>query len=156
MLEKNLTLIAKEKDKDQHICYGIVYEPGVTDAQGDIANEEEIRKACYSFMEESLVFKMSHRGKNLKIKVLENYIAPDDFTIEKQPVKKGSWVMSVRILDELVWEKIKKGELAGYSIAGVSSGKDLTKNHVNGVSLSGDANTNTPANESPSLDGLLA
>jgi len=133
-LEKALTLIAKEEDKEEHIVYGIVYEPDVVDAQGDIANAEEIRKACYSFMENSQVFKVSHRSKNLKIRVLENYLAPDDFIIEERPVKKGTWILAIRVLDALVWEKIKRGELEGYSMVGVARERDLTKSHRdNGV-----------------------
>ena len=78
------------------------------------------------------MFKMSHRGKPLKIQVLENYLAPDDITIEDTEVKKGSWILAVRVLDKLVWEKIKVGELTGFSMAGLATGNKLTKTHVNG------------------------
>lgn len=155
MLEKSLTLITKEEDKDQHIFYGIVYEPDITDAQGDIANAQEIQKACYHFMEHSQTFLVKHKGDRITAHILENYLAPVDFEIEKHVIKQGAWVLALRILDNDVWEAIKKGELAGYSMAGIAHGTDLTKGHrVNGRVVSENENTNTP-DEFPSLDPLL-
>lgn len=110
-------LLAKA-DKDERIVYGIVYEPDEEDSQGDEANAEEIRKAAYQFMEEVQTFKVMHKGKKVKVRILENYIAPVDFTIEGKSVKKGSWVLVTRILDAKIWKAIKKGKLTGYSMAG--------------------------------------
>jgi len=113
-----LKLLPVEKGGDEHIVYGIVYEPDTEDAQGDKANAEEIKKAAYDFMENVQNFKVMHKGKNVKVKILENYIAPVDFTIEKRTVKKGSWVLVTRILDKKLWKEIKAGKLTGYSMAG--------------------------------------
>jgi len=110
--------LLKAKAKEEHIVYGIVYEPDEEDSQGDEANAEEIRKAAYQFMEEVQTFKVMHKGKNVKVRILENYIAPVDFKIEGKSVKKGSWVLVTRILDKRVWNAIKKGKLTGYSMAG--------------------------------------
>lgn len=110
--------LLKEAKKDEHIVYGIVYEPDTEDSQGDEANAEEIRKAAYQFMEEVQTFKVMHKGKKVKVRILENYIAPVDFTIEGKSVKKGSWVLVTRILDAKIWKAIKKGKLTGYSMAG--------------------------------------
>ena len=103
---------------DEHIVYGIVYEPNTEDAQGDQANAEEIKKAAYDFMEHCQDFKVMHKGKKVKIRILENYIAPVAFSIGKRKVKKGSWVLVTRVLDKKVWEDIKSGKLTGYSMAG--------------------------------------
>ena len=116
-IEKDIEIVPIEKG-DQHIVYGIVYEPDTKDAQGDQANAEEIKKAAYSFMEHVQTFKVMHKGSKVKIKILENYIAPVDFMIGKRKVKKGSWVLVTRILDETVWKNIKAGKLTGYSMAG--------------------------------------
>jgi len=110
--------VLKEADKDEHIVYGIVYEPDEEDSQGDEADAEEIRKAAYQFMEEVQTFKVMHKGSNVKVRILENYLAPVDFKIEGQSVKKGSWVLVTRILDKKIWKAIKKGKLTGYSMAG--------------------------------------
>ena len=118
-IEKDIVIVPLEKEKgDEHIVYGIVYEPNEVDAQGDQANAEEIKKAAYDFMENVQTFKVNHKNKKVKVKILENYIAPVEFTIEKRNVKKGSWVLVLRILDGKIWKSIKKGELTGYSMAG--------------------------------------
>lgn len=105
-------------DKEEHIVCGIVYEPDTEDAQGDMASEIEIRKAAYQFMEDVQVFKVMHKGKKVKVKMLESYIAPADFTIASQSVKKGTWVITLRVLDKAIWKAIKDGKLTGFSMAG--------------------------------------
>jgi hypothetical protein len=108
------------KSKDERIVCGIVYEPDTEDAQGDSASAEEIEKAANEFMENIQKFKVNHKGKSAKIKVLQSYIAPQDLEIGGQSIKKGSWVLSVRILDDDIWEEVKSGELTGFSMAGTA------------------------------------
>jgi len=116
-VEKQLTIVSKSGD--ERICCGIVYEPGVPDSQDDQATAEEIKKACYYYMENSLNhFKMNHKGNPVKVSLLENYLAPNDLSIEGRAITKGTWLMTVRINDEEIWKAIKEGELTGYSMAG--------------------------------------
>lgn len=106
---------------DEQIVCGIVYEPNEEDAQGDKANEEEIRKAAYYFMENVQKFKVNHKGKAVRVKLLESYITPQDIIIAGQKVKKGSWVLTTRILDANIWKAIKVDKtLTGYSMAGIA------------------------------------
>jgi hypothetical protein len=115
----DIEFLPVEKAKDEeHIVCGIVYEPNTVDAQGDRASAEEIRKAAYYFMENIQVFKVNHKGNPAKIRPLESYIAPVDFEINKKDIKKGSWILTCRILDDNIWEDIKNGKLTGYSMAG--------------------------------------
>ena len=117
--ERQVPIVPVLKAKaDEHIVYGIVYQPDEEDSQGDEANAEEIRKAAYQFMEEVQTFKLMHKGSNVRVRILENYIAPVDFEIEGKSVKKGTWVLVTRILDKKIWKAIKKGKLTGYSMAG--------------------------------------
>ncbi len=115
--EKSLEFVPVEK-VDEQIVYGIVYEPDTVDAQGDEANAEVIKKAAYGFMENAQNFKVMHKGKNVKVQILENYLAPVDFKINKRQVKKGTWILVTRILDKKLWKQIKEGNLTGYSMAG--------------------------------------
>lgn len=116
-VEKGIEIVLVEK-ADEQIVYGIVYEPDTKDAQGDQASAKEIQKAAYDFMENAQAFKVMHKGKKVKVQILENYIAPCDFEIEKRKVKKGSWVLVTRVLDSKLWKEIKAGNLTGYSMAG--------------------------------------
>lgn len=119
VFEKYVSVYALNKaDKDEQIVMGVVYEPDETDSQGDTANEKEIRKAAYQFMEEVQKFKVMHKGNKVKVKVLESYVSPADFTIEEQSIKKGSWLLTVRVLDKKIWKAIKDGKLTGFSMAG--------------------------------------
>ena len=124
-IERSMTIIPVTKSQPEHIVYGIVYEPDETDSQGDVANEAEIREACYYFMEHTQVFKVNHKGNPIDVTILENYIAPDDLVVEGRPIKKGSWVLSIRVNDEGAWNKIVLGELQGYSMAGHALAQEL-------------------------------
>lgn len=124
IFEKYVPIFSISKKEDEHIVCGIVYEPNTVDSEGDKAAAAEIKKAAYQFMEEVQRFKVNHQGEEVKVKVLESYIAPVDFTIESQQIKKGSWLLTTRILDEHIWEQIKNRELTGYSMAGWARTKE--------------------------------
>lgn len=105
-------------DQEKQIVSGIVLEPDTEDAQGDIISAEEIEKAAHGFLVKSRVVGKFH-SEVAKADVVESYIAPQDFTINDQTVKKGSWVMSVKVHDPDLWEQIKAGEVTGFSIGAV-------------------------------------
>jgi DNA adenine methylase len=104
---------------DERFVLGIVLEPEVVDAQGDIYSEEEIRQAAHRFMEEFGGIGLMHRMRvNEQVKVLESYLAPGDFDLGDVPVRKGTWLLAVRIMSDELWTKVKAGELTGFSIGG--------------------------------------
>ncbi len=104
---------------DERFVLGIVLEPEVVDAQGDIYSPDEIRQAAHRFMEEFGGIGLMHRlAVNDQVKVLESYVAPVDFEIAGVPVKKGTWLLGVRVLSDELWEQVKEGKLTGFSIGG--------------------------------------
>ena len=104
---------------DERFVLGIVLEPEVVDAQGDIYSPDEIRQAGHRFMEEFGGIGLMHRlAVNEQVKVLESYVAPVDFEIAGVPVKKGTWLLGVRVLSDELWEQVKEGKLTGFSIGG--------------------------------------
>ena len=107
------------KTKDERFVLGIVLEPEVRDAQGDIYSEDEVRTAAHSFMEQFQNIGFMHRELiNDKVSILESTITRVDETIDGQKVKKGTWLFATRINDAAMWEQIKRGTLGGYSIGG--------------------------------------
>lgn len=108
-------------DKEARMVYGIVLEPNVVDAQGDIVSEDEITKACHYFMEETQKIGYQHEDFKKKFRIMECYIAPGDFNFHGQDVRKGTWLLAVRVLDDDVWKEVKKGEITGFSIGGVGT-----------------------------------
>lgn len=110
--------VSKSADEERFI-YGVVLEPETVDTQGDIYNASEIKKAAHSFMAEYRNMGLMHRALvNKGVKILESFLAPSGFSIGKEKVKKGTWVLGVRVLDSALWKKVKGGELTGFSIGG--------------------------------------
>jgi hypothetical protein len=102
---------------DQQIVYGVVSEPDTVDLQGDRLSKTEIRKACHKFMIESQRIGKEHSGP-AKADIIESYIAPVAFKCNGQVVRKGSWVMAVKVHDQDLWQAVKSSEITGFSIAG--------------------------------------
>ena len=109
-------------DDDEHVVGGIVYSPNETDRQGDWTTPEEIKKAMYSFMEQSRVFKVMHQSP-LKATILENFQAEAPTEKAGKTIPEGAWWMSLRITDDDVWQRVKAGELKGFSMSGRAKGR---------------------------------
>jgi len=104
---------------DERYVLGIVLEPEVVDAQGDIYSPEEIRGAAHRFMEEFGGIGLMHRlAVNDQVKVLESFLAPTDFELAGVRVRKGTWLLGVRVIADELWEQVKDGKLTGFSIGG--------------------------------------
>jgi len=95
-----------------------VLAANVVDYQDDYIRPDEIWKALEGYMIEFQDVGVMHRQLNPELFVVECYQAPADFTVGGQPVKEGDWLMTVKVLDSEVWERIEKGELRGFSIGG--------------------------------------
>jgi hypothetical protein len=115
--------IAPSQGPEKRLVYGIVQEPDSIDSQGDIVSASEIEEACHRFMIKHQQIYMQHKSKLPEVKVVENWIAPQSFNLNGQEIKKGSWVMAVKIpegspQDDQIWEDVKSGEITGFSIRG--------------------------------------
>jgi len=70
-------------------------------------------------MEEYQNVGLMHRDLvNGKVKILESHLAPVAFALDGTQVRKGTWLLAVRGLDDTLWSKVKRGELTGFSIGG--------------------------------------
>lgn len=116
--EKQIKVIVKADDA-QRLVYGIVYEPNVADAHGDYMTPEEIEKAAHGFLKDAREIDKQHDFQGGVGEVVESYIAPSDFEMGDELIKKGSWVLVTKASDE-IWEQIQKGEITGYSMAGTA------------------------------------
>jgi DNA adenine methylase len=112
-------LLKAEEDGDERFVLGEVLVPEDVDAQKDIYSAAEVRKAAHLWMEEYGGLGLQHSVRvDDRVKVLETYVAPADFELEGEKVKKGTWLMAVRILDDAIWADVKAGRLTGFSIGG--------------------------------------
>lgn len=113
-------------EAEKHEVTGIVYEPMVEDSQGNYMTEEEISKAAHWFMKNQGSVDLQHSFDPLEgATVVESYIARCDEEIGGQQITKGTWVMTMEIDDQDIFEKIQKGELTGFSMGGVGMFSEL-------------------------------
>lgn len=120
-------------DTDSHFVTGIVYEPMVEDSQGNYMTEEEITKAAYWFAKNANSVDLQHCFVKCEdVSVVESYIAKCDMEIEGQAVKKGTWLMTVEVTNDDIWDAVQKGEITGFSMGGVGvySEEDVNLSNV--------------------------
>ncbi len=112
---------ATAPDAEQRFVLGILLEPEVRDSQGDIYSADEIRETAHDFMINSRRVGLMHQrllgqGAN----VVESYLAPVDFDVNGEKVRKGTWLLGIHVVDDAVWQDVKAGKLTGLSIGGSS------------------------------------
>lgn len=124
-------------DDTKHIVIGVVYQPDVEDAHGDMMDAVEIEKAAHLFMEGQHTYNIDkqHDLDADKGYVVESYIAPCDMEIGDQMIAKGSWVAGVKVTDDDTWEDIQKGEITGFSMWGVGKREEVEEDTTVSKSL---------------------
>ncbi|HEU4406769.1 MAG TPA: XkdF-like putative serine protease domain-containing protein [Polyangiaceae bacterium] len=117
--DKPMLLLKGARPEDERYVLGVVLEPETVDAQGDIYSADEIARAAHGFMEDFGGLGLMHRERvNGQVKILETYLAPADFELAGTRVRKGTWLLAVRVLDDALWAQVKGGALTGFSIGG--------------------------------------
>ncbi len=114
----------KKIDEDQRLVYGIVSAVDEFDAHGDIMSADTIEKAAHHFLEHSRVVGIAHKDV-AKAVVVESYIAPVEFEMGGEVVKKGDWVLGCRVDDPEHWRMVKSGRFNSYSVGGWALKKPL-------------------------------
>lgn len=121
-------------EADNHFVTGIVYEPLAEDSQGNYMTEDEIIKAAHWFYKNGNKVDLQHSFEPLDgASVVESWVAKADFDIDGEQIRKGTWLMTVEIADDDVWNDIEKGEITGFSMGGVGdySEEDVELEEVN-------------------------
>jgi hypothetical protein len=116
-----------KQDDVKGIVYGIVYEPEKVDSQGDIANADEIEKAAYDFMKSrnTLNVDKEHDFSKVGAFVAESWIVKANDPIFPDAV--GAWAVAIKVEDEALKADIKKGDIAGLSMAGSAKTEAITE-----------------------------
>ncbi|DAB35539.1 MAG TPA: hypothetical protein CFH80_09635 [Sulfurospirillum cavolei] len=120
-----------KQDDVKGIVYGIVYEPEKVDSQGDIANAEEIEKAAYAFMKarNTLNVDKEHDFSQAGAFVAESWIVKANDPIFPDAV--GAWAVAIKVEDEALKADIKKGDIAGLSMAGIAKAETVSEEDGN-------------------------
>lgn len=111
-------------DEERRVVLGVVYEPDIADAHGDGMTADQIERTAHGFMVRYANFLgdpgVDHRARvsRQQVVVVESYLAQEDFTLGDQAVRKGSWVMGMKLLDDDLWAGVKGGRFRGFSLQG--------------------------------------
>ena len=122
-MTKNIEGQILKSDDEQRLVYGwasVVTEKGepVIDRQGDVIKPETLVKAVNNFMEHIRVGKQMHNGDQIGVVVHSLPITKEiGDSLGIQSDREG-WVVAFKVYDDEVWEKVKSGELAAFSIGG--------------------------------------
>jgi len=120
--------IVKANVEEQTIT-GVVLQPEVVDAQGDIISSDVIRNASHKFLaahNKETKLGLMHKDFKSRFELFESYIAPVDLVIGDNHVKAGAWLIVVHVLDKKIWDQVKAGKLTGFSIGGKAKVSKIT------------------------------
>lgn len=126
--QKSLYIPIAKLDNELREVTGVVLQPEVTDAQGDIMSEEVIAKAAGDFLagfNKTSTLGLMHKEFNKRFELRQSFIAPSDMVIANKTVRKGSWVMVVRVKEATIWKAVKDGKITGFSIGGKAKAQKL-------------------------------
>jgi hypothetical protein len=137
-VNKNIFVPIIKSNEQERTITGIVLQPEVVDAQGDIMDKDVIRKAAHQFL--SKYNKATELGLMHKyfgdtgFELYESWIAPQDVVIKDALVKEGSWLMTVYVGKDKIWKMVNDGKLKGFSIGGKAKAKSISneKEGLNG------------------------
>jgi hypothetical protein len=115
--------IPLRKTGDERYVLGIVLEPETVDAQSDIYSAAEVRDAAHRFMQQYRNVGLMHQGLvNSQVKILESYVAPVSFQVDRAEVRKATWLLAVRIVADELWLQVKTGEIGASRSVGPRPG----------------------------------
>lgn len=98
-------------DQETHSVTGIVYTPYKLDTYGDFADEDTVKSLCEQFNSVQKFDIMHQRVPISGVRMKKNWIS-----VGEEDIPAGSWVMEVEITDLVLWDRIKSGELNGFSM----------------------------------------
>ncbi len=109
--------------EEQQVVRGVVLEPDVVDSQDDMITIQEIEAASHGFMIEVQrgvgSIGVDHEGPADAV-VVESFLAPVEFVEGEQTIRKGSWVLAVKVFDDELWKSVKSGDRTAFSIHGTA------------------------------------
>ena len=105
-------------DEERRLVYGVIAESDMVDAQGDVMSARTIEDMAHDYMIRSRKFDDRHNWKQVAAMLVESWIVREDTNLFGQLVKAISWVIGVKVFDDVIWQKIKSGIYKAFSIGG--------------------------------------
>lgn len=117
LVETSLQFSVKKfvTNNDRRIVTGEVYSPFVIDTHDEMMLPDDVEIMAHRFLADNRnqYIDVMHDNKLVRATIIESYIAkvndPDGYS-------EGAWVASIYVDDEDLWQRIRAGELNGFSI----------------------------------------
>lgn len=129
-IERKSTLIKSMDQELKQVTY-VAMLPDSVDLHGDFTSAEEVRKAKESFNQSMQRTNLFHLYMTDSFEVIESYLAPAEFELGGQTVLKGTWLMTLQVKDDTLWDLIKSGEINGISIGAKAIVEDVEETDDN-------------------------
>lgn len=110
------TSITKSVNEELKQVTYVAMLPDSVDLHGHYTSADEVRKAKESFNKSAQRANLFHMAMTDSFEVIESYLAPCDFTLNGYEVKKSTWLMTLQVKSDPLWEMIKNDEITGISI----------------------------------------
>jgi hypothetical protein len=134
--KNNLTLAKVDNDKRELISPALIPDKNIyrSNAETDsdyyvYFSKNTVKNCAYSFLKNNNHHKatLEHKDRVSGVLTVESWII-DDPKMDKSrlygfDLKKGTWMVKMKIENEDLWQKIKSGELKGLSIEGYFTDK---------------------------------
>jgi hypothetical protein len=118
-----LTVVKALEEELKQVTY-VAMLPDHTDLHGDYTSEEEVRKAKESFNKSMMRANLFHLVMTDTFDIIESYLAACDMTLNGQFVKKSTWLITLQVHDDTLWQMIKDDEITGISIGALANVED--------------------------------
>lgn len=122
-MTKNIEGKILKADDEQRLVYGwasVITENGevVVDRQGDVIEADTLVKAVNDFMEHVRVGKAMHTGEQVGVVLHSLPITKEIGDALGIHSDREGWIVAYKVYDDAVWNMVKSGELAAFSIGG--------------------------------------
>jgi hypothetical protein len=132
--EKLLKSSEDDEEEEERTVVSVVLEPNDgedgapldPDTQGDIYSADAIEKTAHGWMKKGGHIGLMHEFDiSESVSVLESNIAPVDFELNGQEIRKGSWLLKLQIVDDELWKAVKAGTFGAFSVGGFKTSVDV-------------------------------
>lgn len=120
----NKTPVAKSVNTELKQVTYVAMQEGV-DLQGDLTTLDEIRKAKENFNKSMMKANLFHLTMTNSFEIIESYLAPTDMVLNDNLVTKGTWLVTLQVFDDQLWEMVKSGDICGVSIGALANVEEI-------------------------------
>ena len=117
--QNNVPVIKALNEELMQVTY-VAMLPGV-DLHLDEVDLETVRLAKESFNKSAMRPNLFHVTMTDSFEVIESFLMPCDAELNSQFVAKGTWLVTLQVYDDDVWQMIKNDEITGLSIGAMSN-----------------------------------